>query len=76
MVEFTPEQIKQVRFLSTTEGFVEAFEANLSECRTNSMAYELVEREHEHLFGRRKYSCYYSFATHAVRKTREKRKGR
>jgi hypothetical protein len=50
--------------LSTTEGFVEAFQQNINDCETFFEAYEVTESQHEALFGRRKYSCYHSFATH------------
>jgi hypothetical protein len=61
LVEFSPEQLKQVRQLSTTEGFAEAFHQNLATSKTFIEAYEVTERAHECLFGERKYSCYQSF---------------
>lgn len=64
LVQFSPEQLSQVRQLSTTEGFVEAFQQNIADCKTFFEAYEVTERAHESLFGKRKYSCYHSFATH------------
>jgi hypothetical protein len=73
LVKFSPEQINQVRSLSTTEGFCEAFEQNLKATGTASApfsaAYELTERAHEDLFGKRKYSCYASFRTTTTRKS-------
>lgn len=62
LVKFTPEQISQVRQLSTTNGFVEAFQQNIAECRTFYQAYELTETQHEAIFGRRKFSSYHSFS--------------
>ncbi len=62
LVQFTPEQLAQVRQLSTTEGFVEAFQQNIRDCRTFYEAYEVTESQHEELFGKRKYSCYQSFS--------------
>lgn len=63
LVKFTPEQLSQVRQLSTTDGFVEAFHQNLPTSKTFLEAYEVTEIAHEELFGKRKYSCYQSFAT-------------
>lgn len=68
LVQFTPEQLQQVRQLSTTAGFVEAFQQNIRDCRTFYEAYEVTESQHEELFGRRKYSCYASFAANRNRK--------
>lgn len=62
LVRFTREQLDQVRCLSTTEGFCQAFEKNLRVTRTFTEAYEITEASHEQLFGRRRYSCYESFS--------------
>ena len=61
LVQFSPEQLEQVRILSTTEGFCRAFEENLTVSKTFTEAYEMTEISHEELFGRRKYSEYSSF---------------
>lgn len=71
LLKFSPEQLAQVRQLSTTEGFVEAFQQNIRECRSFYEAYELTESQHEHLFGARRYSCYASFATNRNRKPKD-----
>lgn len=63
LVQFAPEQLAQVRQLSTTEGFIEAFHQNLSVDKTFIESYEITEMAHEGVFGRRKYSCYNSFST-------------
>lgn len=62
LVNFSAEQLSQVRQLSTTEGFVEAFQKNIADCRTFYEAYEFTETQHEQLFGKRKYSSYHSFS--------------
>lgn len=65
LVRFSPEQLDQVRTLSTTEGFCRAFEMNLRATSSSTApfmdAYEMTERAHEAIFGRRKYSEYKSF---------------
>ena len=63
LVQFTPQQLEQVRNLSTTEGFCQAFEQNLQDFPTFTEAYEFTESQHEQLFGKRKYSGYVSFST-------------
>ena len=68
LVKFSREQLDQVRILSTTAGFCQAFEMNLKATRSSTApfkaAYELTEQAHENLFGRRRYTSYSSFRTH------------
>jgi len=71
LIKISPEALAQIRQLSTTEGFAEAFHLNASISRTNMEAYELTERSHEEVFGRRKFSCYQSFQ-YCVRYNRQK----
>lgn len=47
--------------LLTPEGFIEAVEDKLPKTHSFKTAYELTEDEYERLFGRNKYSSYYSF---------------
>lgn len=61
LLKYTPEQINQVQMLSTTEGFCQAFDQNLPVSKTFLEAYEVTERAHEDLFGRRKYAEYSIF---------------
>ena len=75
LVQFTKEQISQVRQLSTTDGLVDAFQQNIAECRTFYQAYELTESQHESLFGRRKFSSYHSFSV-CRRHARDKHQGK
>lgn len=60
-ITLKPEEVQYIRQLSTTEGFCEAFNQNLPTSKTFLEAYEVTERAHEDLFGRRKYSEYVSF---------------
>lgn len=69
LISFTEEQLKQVRQLSTTEGFVEAFYINDRALQqdgrlryTKIAAYEQLEDAHCELFGERKYAGYPQFA--------------
>jgi hypothetical protein len=62
LINFSQEQIDLVRNISTTEGFCKMFEENLPVSKTFIEAYEVTERTHEHIFGKRKYSCYSSFS--------------
>lgn len=71
LLKFSPEQLHQVKMLSTTEGFVEAFQKNAADCKTFFEAYEITESQHEELFGRRRYASYTSFA---VNRTKQGRK--
>lgn len=69
LISFTEEQLKQVRQLSTTEGFVEAFYINDRALQqdgrlryTKIAAYEQLEETHCKLFGDRKYAGYPQFS--------------
>lgn len=66
---FTVEQVrKQVRRLSTVEGFDKRFHQLTMQHDTYEEAYEALEAEYRFIFGRRRYKNYESY-----RKSKSKR---
>jgi len=48
-------------WLMTFDTFNKTFESNLTNSQTYTEAYELTEKSHYEITGRRRYSCYNSF---------------
>jgi hypothetical protein len=70
-----PPAPESVRRLMTTEGFIASYEALTRCCKTYQSAYEVLEIQHERVFGCRKYDNYFSFKSVYWRK-QTKRNGR
>ncbi|MBR5184366.1 MAG: hypothetical protein IKW15_07840 [Bacteroidales bacterium] len=67
-----PPATPEMRQLATIEGFVEAYEGLVKGCKTYKTAYEVLELQHERIFGFRKYDNYGSFKVVYWRKQRLK----
>lgn len=56
-----PQAPSSMRSLATIEGFIASYEALIKCCKTYQSAYEVLEIQHERVFGFRKYDNFLSF---------------
>ena len=71
-----PQAPPSMRRLATTEGFIASYEALVKCCKTYQNAYEVLEMQHERVFGFRKYDNFSSFKSVYWRRQRRKNEGR
>ena len=73
-----PQAPEGVRRLATLEGFIASYEELIKCCKTYKTAYEVLEVQHERVFGVRKYDNFSSFKVvywRRRKKTLSKKKG-
>lgn len=70
-----PQAPEGIRRLATLEGFIASYEELIKCCKTYKTAYEVLEVQHERVFGVRKYDNFSCFkVVYYRRKRRIKRK--
>ena len=70
-----PQAPPSMRSLATIEGFIASYEALIRCCKTYQSAYEVLEIQHERVFGFRKYDNFSSFKVVYWRRQKQKREG-
>ena len=72
----SPQAPSSMRRLATIEGFIASYEALIRCCKTYQSAYEVLEIQHERVFGFRKYDNFSSFKVVYWRRQRRKNEGK